>query len=248
MAVVPTTPKLRLSDLEVSDATKRTLGLPPAGARELPAVCGQCKSPIGPNEHWHALTCVENTPKGKTTRHNALAGEVKTAFEEAGGSAEKETPHLDRNSAKRPADVQGIIDEENWVDVQVKSALAPSSMQRGDPVEQAERDKQEKYRTMVRDFEAPVRFVPFIVDTYGRLGEHAKELITRLAAHAKATGKAEEKTFKRSITDRLAICLQKHNTRITRKWQIDTQLKAAAEKAMMATQDAVAKATPMETE
>ena len=224
---------LKMSNAEVSDAVKRALGLPPAPAAAMPSTCGQCKTLIGPHDPWHPLTCVSNSATGKVGRHDGLVRDLKSAIEEAGGSAVQEPRGLDLKSNKKP-DLDAMTDENLWIDAVVKHADAPSYLLRaGDCLEQAEKQKREKYAEMVADAEYKVKFVPFAVDTFGRLGKEAQALVDRISQFAQQNGVVSEANkFKSTLLQRLAITLQKHNSKITRRWLVDERWRAKKTRAM----------------
>jgi len=229
---VPKNPSLSMSDSEVSDAVRRALGRPPAPANAMPSTCGQCQTMIGPQDPWHPLTCVSNTATGKCGRHDGIVRELKTAVEEAGGSAVQEPTGLDLKSKKKP-DLDIMADGNLWLDAVIRHSQAPTYMQRGgDCLKQAEKFKRDKYHEMVESAEHPVQFVPFAVDTFGRLGGDAQAFIEKLSAFAQANGVMSAKKFKRLLLNRLAIVLQKHNSAISRRWLVDERWRAKKLSAM----------------
>jgi hypothetical protein len=225
--VLPATPDRRMSDLEVADAVKQRLGLAPTV--NMPEMCGRCSKPIGPQDPYHPLTCVPDTGRGKTTRHNDLAREIQRAIQDAGGSAELEPKRRDPESKKR-VDLDVWLGDENlWIDVTCVHALAPSNINRKDPIESAAGFKERKYSNMVERQEGLIKFVPFVTDTYGKLGSEAVEFIDKLATFAQANGRGDADCFRGDLMDRLAICLQQNNSRITRNWLTEMRHKATCE-------------------
>jgi hypothetical protein len=239
---IPPTPALKMFDAEVTDAVKRALGLPPASAAAMPSTCGQCQTILGPHDPWHPLTCVSNSATGKTGRHDHIVRDLKAAIEEAGGSAVQEPRGLDLKSNKKP-DLDAMLDENWWVDAVVKHADAPSYLLRpGDCLEQAEKQKRDKYAEMVAEAGYRVKFVPFALDTFGRLGKEAQAFVDRICRFAQENGVVSDANkFKSSLLQRLSITLQKHNSKITRRWLVDERWRAKKTRAMRELARAAAK-------
>jgi len=211
--------------------------------------CGQCKTMIGPHDAWHPLTCVNNTATGKAGRHDALVRELKVAVEEAGGSAVQEPTGLDLKSKKKP-DLDIMADDNTWLDAVVKHSQAPTYLQRSsDCLKQAEKAKRDKYREMVEAAAHPVHFVPFAIDTFGRLGEEAQAFLKKLSAFALANGATDDaKKFEKRLRDKLSIILQKHNSKITRRWIVDERWRAKKNRVIRQIQQAAAQNQPMQLE
>ena len=84
-----------------------------------------------------------------------------------------------------------VGDENLWIDFTCVHTLAPSNIARRDPVDSAEKRKESKYSSMVDKQEGLIKFVPFVTDTYGRLGPEAAAFIDKLATFAQTAGRAD---------------------------------------------------------
>jgi hypothetical protein len=122
--------------------------------------------------------------------HRAMVGLLERILQEAGGSTVREMPGLLAGTFERPADVAVLaLDGDGQhlvVDVAVVEAMTTSMVDRGRasweagfPARSVERGKRDRYQSRVEG--AGHRFVPFVIECGGRLGQQAVALLEEMA-------------------------------------------------------------------
>jgi hypothetical protein len=212
-------------------SVRRWLGIPPPGIMDL-QVCGACTQTMaegrddGPGERAAHLATCNSANKDETaqrgahttyhTAHTELRDAVRKCGEEALGKdhVEIEQPGMVEGSQQRPGDVVLLFNGNKVaVDVTIPHIQTMSNMyiqanHPGKPVMDAERAKRNKYAGA--QFRSTTRFVPFVVDEFGHIGDAGWALLDQLAAHKAAQGNGREsEAFIR------ATYLQKWQHRIT---------------------------------
>ena len=150
------------------------------------------------------------------TGHTALRDAVRKCGEEALGkdSVEVERPGMIAGSQQRPGDmVLHLNGNKVAVDVtipriQTASNYITQANNPGKPVMDAELDKRNKYAGA--NYRSTTRFVPFVVDEFGHIGDAGWALLDQLAAY-----KAAQRNGKESEAFIRTTFLQKWQHRIT---------------------------------
>ena len=149
------------------------------GTLRLP--CKQCvcgKSTLTPA---HVLSCKKL--RGRFVRHDVVVKVLLAMAARAGVVACSEVMVVE-GSQKRMDLVLHFPGERVWVDVTFVNPQASSYVGR-DGLLQREKDKLSKWVGEAR--RAGVRMVPFVIDTFGTLGEQAVDFLRKLSEHAWAT-------------------------------------------------------------
>ena len=129
---------------------------------------------------------------GTQTYHRSLAAVVAFILRQAGYSPAVEGRVSDESRA-RPGDVRVHdydVSGRLLIDVTVVRGLTATALQRsshqpGDLLARAEQGKQEGYGALMDTLPGD-RFVPFAVDDYGAVGDHAQMLLEELSYRAQA--------------------------------------------------------------
>jgi hypothetical protein len=224
--VLPTSFALTLNDTEFKCAMRHRLGLShlPANAHEVQCDCGRH---IQPGDHDHAMTC-RKLAGTWTLRHDMLKGVWRRLGNRAGvaTSEEPELEPLQRygRAADEPGmgargDILYALDSALTVaDVSVVHPAAPTyrqaaSRDAGAAAAHRDRSKREQYE---RADPQGYAFIPLSVESYGRLGKPAMELLNTLAT--KAGGSEEFKgCFVTNALRELSVALCKGNAVLYRR-------------------------------
>jgi len=201
------------TDLELEIAVKHRLGLP--ATDEVMTFCGVCKKEISPEDHHHSLTCVSNTPHGKSHRHDGQTLTKIRHMRANGMVASAQPRRVFSNSNKTPdgmveCNMQTIF----WDDV-VTNPCTPANLDANRGVEQAERRKQAKYRDEL--MQQGYQFRAFSMDVFGKLGDEALKFVDEIAAHAEQFGVSTAKQARNDMLDEMSVQLHKSNSRITQR-------------------------------
>lgn len=217
---LPTSHALQLSDADFGSAMRHRLGLSqmPSNA---PGVQCSCNRFMQQGDLDHAMTC-KSLSGVRTLRHDILKGIVRRISNRAGIASSVE-PTLRTLPGSQSAaistrpesrgDVLMVLPSGmTVVDVSVIHPAASSYLQAARTVGGA---------AAVRDAAKTVRyesidpngytFVPISVETFGRLGKPAMELINKLAATAAAGGAVEKSAFMANALRELSVGLCRGN-------------------------------------
>ena len=133
----------------------------------------------------HASTCKHGP--NIVRRHNRIRNYLYRKMKEAGYACELEKKKLDSKDGKRPADiyVHSLINNKpTAIDVSVTSSVQKKivRMKTKNIYEAADRQVQtklNKYEDMV--LRNTIKFIPFVIETFGGFCEQARNLLRRLA-------------------------------------------------------------------
>ena len=232
----PMAPALRQSDADFCAGVRRRLGMSalPAGPRH--ARCA-CDKPASELDSGHPLSC--GSVAGLTqARHDDIAKALARALRRAGINAVVE-PHMsqfggvptaaqlarrrnrvDDGSDDARGDIVCFIDGETVViDVSVINVLARSHVAAAaarDGAAAAKRDEQKKAAYAARGNSGAYKFIPFSVETLGRLGSPALSLLTKLggAATEASAGAFSSRQFVDGVLQEISIILAHYNRRM----------------------------------
>lgn len=212
----PTEADLRLSTTQYHTAMAFRYGVPLPGIAE--AKMAECACGVNLKEDpFHWLNCPKTRRRQQTVRHDQEAVRLAVAYQQAGASVERE-PRVDNWEDNKHPDLRvTVVNQSKMIDVSIINATAPSHVKiaaRG-PLAAAykrEQEKMQKYETLAR--ENGCQFVPFVLEAHGAFGKRAQELVKDVASAALKYGllfEDEAKQLKKTLVDRIAVTLQRHN-------------------------------------
>ena len=205
LTVIPTSPEVRLLNLEYRQAMRLRLGLP--AAEDLPRRCF-CNADLGKDQS-HFYSCGQLKRSAITTRHDRIVQCLAGLFRSAGAVVHVEQ-RIEGTTRHRP-DLLIITPEQSvFVDVAVIHSSAPSRSTIA--VEAAtgamEADKKAKYLPFARLQGAS--FLAFVLDSYGSWGKQAVEVLGVLKELV------VDKHSRVLAAQTLAVALQRGNALVAR--------------------------------
>jgi hypothetical protein len=216
---LPTSPALQLLDKEFVSAARHRLGSTqmPSNA---PAVQCFCGVSVRPGNTDHAMVC--STISGAMTlRHDILKGTWRRIVSR-GGFATSVEPRLGQLRDRR--DRSGRAEERGDILLALPNALTVADVSVIHPAAQsyvrgaaaaagsaaALRDQQKRTR-YEQSFPGGYAFTPLVVETYGRMGKPAMELLNTIATQACASGTFTRGDFVGAALRELSVALCKGN-------------------------------------
>jgi hypothetical protein len=211
LTALPMAPALQLKDAEFHAAMQHRLGMSPLPHNTVGIRC-TCAAVSSADNSDHAMTC--SCVKGKATmRHDILKGILRRAIHRAGVASTLEPtlrrlPGLEAGAygASRGTEAAGLeasgdilLALESGMSVVDVSITHPSGVSNRaaaattDGAAAARRDR-EKRRTYGQLEPNGYPFIPFSVETYGRLGKPAISLLGQLGLEAKEAGRKVSKS------------------------------------------------------
>lgn len=166
----------------------------------------------------HPLSCALRRGHLNIYRHNAIRDELYHWATAAGITAIREPTGLAADANLRP-DLLLLMDgQQLLVDVTVVNPSAKSHDPETVPttIRQAEREKLNKYRQLALDHGATI--VPFVVDVYGGLNKHARELLSRIASTAAEHEVESFASYRQSVAGAVSAALVRGNGALVRTW------------------------------
>ena len=121
--------------------------------------------------------------KKKFVRHDTLVGVLKQLAAEAGIVASIEVAVLE-NSQRRMDVVLHLPTGRVWIDVSVVNSQAPSYIRKGAAAARIEREKAKCTSWLSNNKGKNIRFLPFVIDTFGGLGDSAITVLELIAKQA----------------------------------------------------------------
>lgn len=207
----PTTSATHISNKHFWAALRHRLNLPPA--HHLPRHCISCSKPLTPS-HFHS--CPKQKKKGVHDRHELIANELILQAKRAGLVAARMPPLYDEKTGKRKQPDIKILAHTGtvFVDVSVCCGFAESNLPANNPhpIRTRELAKAHKYRVITKHNSA--RFIAFVVDSLGRFGEGAWDLLSLfVSAHndIHTDDACESKHLLDSLARTIAILIQRGN-------------------------------------
>lgn len=213
LTVFPTSLWRKLNDLELEIAIKHILGLP--ATNEAVAFCGVCKKEISPEDLHHSLTCVKNTPHGKSRRHDALTNVVLRNCRSNGITAAAEPRNFFDGSNKKPDGLYDSAKGLTFFETVVTKPDSPANLDANRGADQAQRRKQLKYAEELKEQGYELRVLS--LDVFGKLSSDARLLVNDIAEMAEQNGTKTSKAARNDILDELSVCLHKMNSCITQR-------------------------------
>lgn len=222
--IMPTKNSWEIDDSTVKSALRFMLGVSPGPPEQtyFKCVCGYRGS-----DCHHAMTC-DKMSGHRTWRHNQIQASVRhggttagcdTSWEPREGKM-KEKEFGDKGYGKRGDILISRLDDLLMVDV---SCVHPAgATMRAMASKQAAaaataRDKA-KRRDHAKDGTPGYTFVPFSIETYGRLGVEADKLLKDLAIDAASTGVWERDVFLHWIRKEISLSLIRGNAKIFKRF------------------------------
>jgi hypothetical protein len=218
---LPTSPALCLSNADFICAMRHRLGLTqmPANA---PGVQCFCKTHIQPGNIDHAMTC--STLSGAMTlRHDFIKDIVRRIFQRASVASSVEPVLRPLRGAQAAAltnrqeergDILAVLpDAVTVIDVSIVHPAASTYMRQAASTEgaaAAARDQAKRARYQLTNPDG-YDFIPFSVETFGRIGKPAMALINTLASSAAASATVYKDGFVTSALRELSIGLCRGN-------------------------------------
>ncbi len=208
-------PTTKLGDSTFIACGRHRLGLgAPTTVQPRPCLCGAGNAAT-PD---HAMVC-KSVAKQTQMRHDIVAYAVRRVVCRAGcaSSLEPSYRHL-RNrgvAGQRRGDIMVVLPSGkiSIVDVVVthpsqQAHVNQASTRSGHAAAHAERSKVSEFRRIGEDA-GQYDFVPFAVESYGRLGASAQSFLKQLGAVAAADGKISQAAFVRSAYREVSCALQR---------------------------------------
>ena len=144
---------------------------------------GHCPCGTGSPSINHILSC--KNLRGRFVRHDVLVNVLVDMLRTIGVTASAEVMILE-GSQKRMDIVITLATGRVWVDVSVVNPLATTYVNDKSPLVTRQKQKKSKYGDIAR--KRGVRFIPFIVSTFGGLGPLAAEFLKWVATEAHGKG------------------------------------------------------------
>ena len=216
LTVVPSQPEFELRNPHFETAAKIRLGIKPADTLlTFPNRCPLCHRPTHIDDVLHCLSCIAFRRNSITFRHDLVVSAINSYAHRSCITTEVEPRRLSIDSRKKP-DLKLFIDNTvTLADITVRHPTAVSHLSTSASaplatLKAAEREKTRKYCQMAKENNA--KFIPFAVETYGAIGDGARELI-RLIANAAYNSSAvySAKTIEQGLLSAVAIAVQRGN-------------------------------------
>lgn len=222
--ILPTKDSWNIDDATVKSALRFMLGLSPGPKGQQHFSC-ECRQQGG--DSHHAMTCTKMSGL-RTWRHNHVQNSVRCGGRTAGLTTTWEPKERHFNNAqvgeegygKRGDILIGMMDD--WLNVDISithpckdTTRAKASKVAGAAAAQKARDKRSTHET---EGTPGYTFVPFIVETYGRLGVDAEQLLKELADVAASTGKCDREGYLHWIRKEISLSLIRGNMKMFRQF------------------------------
>ena len=222
--ILPTKDQWEIDNDTVKSALRFLLGVSPGPPDQshYRCVCGEkvCDS-------HHAMSC-DKMSGFRTQRHNHVQNTVRYGCTAAGFDScmEPKEKHLkglrmgDKGYGMRGDILLSTLDDLINVDTTIthpanKTTRAAASKTAGAAA--AAREKT-KLRDHARDGTPGYSFVPFVIESYGRLGKEAEQLLGKLADGAASTGLFERQVYLQWIKKEISLTLIRGNARVFRRF------------------------------
>jgi len=223
-AVLASPLALSLPDHVVAFIVRLLVGLGPTSVS--PAHCPLCDAPLltpGAEQPWHAFSCVRLRRLGVTTRHNA-AMLLLCKFARSHGVLCRLEPKDD--SSLVPDGEFHLPGSTVLVDASGTHPHAASYRRRairvpGSALVSREHTKHAKYDAYA--LRAGAAFVPFAIDTYGRLGAEARKFIDEILRDSSLARPSPYSMTRSEFFAQLAATWHRHNALIVNQWLVRSQ-------------------------
>ena len=225
ITTLPVAAALVLSNSDFVHSIRHRLGLPYAPTN-LPGVDCPCGQHIPRGDPDHPMSCKTSAGE-RNVRHNQVANTVRRICHRAGIATSSEPPlrHLRRNTAPHQRDRDGdrgdiliILPRATVTDIAVVHPAAPShravaAVTPGATARAKDTDKIRHYR---RNDNNAYDFIPFTVESFGRLSPKAMELLNTLATAAAGASDVEKGDFVTNALREISVALCRGNARVYR--------------------------------
>ena len=218
LTALPTEPRLRLSNAYWRWAARLRLGMPIPIAADTCSGCTRRMPEVG--DSWHSLSCVSGSGGHMTARHDAVVN-VLSRFSNLMGVVNLTEPaDLCDTDGRRP-DIEFHLPGEAplLIDVTIHHPTAPSyrrvaAKHGADKVADGRSARKSDKYDGIADSNG-MRFIPFVVSTYGGWHKSAKSVLRRLiAAMEPAYCLLSRADWQRQLTQQVAIAIQRGNAAI----------------------------------
>jgi len=217
LTVLPTEPRLRLSDAHWQWAARLRLGMPvhPVGD-----TCSGCNKPwLEVGDGWHSLSCVAGSGRLMKARHDDVVTILSRFANMIGVVNLTEPAHLSATDGKRPDVEFHLPDSQLLIDVTISHASAPSYRrtvaQHGVDRHGDDRAtvKSDKYASIAESND--MQFDPFVLLTSGGWDDSAKRVLRKLmAAVEPAYCLLSRRDWTDQLTQQIAVAIQRGNAAI----------------------------------
>jgi hypothetical protein len=205
---LPGDSKTKLSNAEYSAIAQLRLCSTPS---DMPEFCGRCNAPLGPSVE-HFVGCNKYGAES-IRRHNGIRDGVATVCKAVPGMDVKVEPWGMYAEDERRIDLFIKWFNLAWaVDIRVCHLNARSNLAVGDEaaMHRAAQAKIRKYQDLETLYDCKV--VPFIVDTFGRLGEEAKSFLQAVEnAAAESGSETSPSEVRKNLMAAISLALQRGN-------------------------------------
>ena len=198
-------------------------GLPPLD--DLPSHCPLCLDNMS-SQPWHAFTCIKLRRLAVTTRHNAVMY-LLCEFARSHGTLVRLEPKDDSSLVPDgefilPSSV-ALVDA-SGTHPHAPSYRAAEVARSGSAIVTRENAKHAKYDDYAASCSADM--VPFVLDTYGRLGSDATKFITSLSSDSSLSAPSAYSMLPHDFLSRLLVLWHRHNGLIFLQWSSRARLLA----------------------
>ena len=208
-----------LRDRHVNVAIRLWLGLDPLPNVHL-STCPLCLADMA-NDQWHAFSCVKLRRKAITSRHDSV-GQLLCRYARSNGALARIEP---KDEASLVPDGEIVLPTSTLLfDVSGLHPAAPSyrrsnELNAGASILTRQNTKIDKYLSYATNLGA--KFVPFVLDTFGWLGEPALRLVKEIendALHPRLGLPACTRITSNDFLPLLAVDWQKGNANVIYQW------------------------------
>ena len=219
LRVRPTDNGLSMTDLQWQTAAQLRLGMPRAPQGAAAPSCEHRNA--ADTDGWHALVCATRSGPAINARHHAVVRILADAARLLGVQARIEPHHLCAEDDSRPDIQLDLPDCTVLGDVTISHPLAArwqtKAAGRGVAAvgDARSAEKKEHYDAMAAAMGPEVKFLPFVLYTYGGLHQSATSFINLLGtAHDRAVALVSYADWKSDLEDRIAVSVQRHTADI----------------------------------
>lgn len=224
LGILPTKGSYEIDNDTVKSALRFQLGVSPGPPDQ---ACFRCLCGYRGSDCHHAMTC-DKMSGIRTVRHNHIQNTVQYGCKTAGLDStlepkERHLKHLqlgDEEYGKRGDILLSTLDDLINVDISIThpaSATLRGKASRTPGAAAEARDKA-KVRDHAKNGTPGYSFVPFSIETYGRLGAPADKLLKELADVAASTGACDRDAYLCWIKREISLSLIRGNSRVFRKF------------------------------
>jgi hypothetical protein len=227
LTTLPTTDALRLSRDEFVFNFRMRLGLLQLFVEDGPHTCF-CSRRVRAEDGEHALVCT-TVRATITSRHDNLSAVWRRIFARAGVSTTWEPSVSAVQAARRGQATAGHSRGDILALMPTRTVLADvsvahpgaqahalaASTQDGATARNVEQRKRAHYQRLGS---GNYHLIPLVHESYGRMGEAATELLSRLGASAEDTGSCSKRAFVEGSIRELSVALCRGNSRILRAY------------------------------